>query len=226
MMSATDPNNAEPDPTASGGDQQAPDATGDPEATPTPSSPTSRDVPQQVPPPPRIFLVIARLDAKNLEAAFRRIAEELWSFIDKSEIAAKYNFLFLYNEQSPISENTSNALYAAASSDFRDKSKPILLFLHTNGGSPVPAYLISRYLKTSTALGFVVSVPRRAKSAGTLLALGAREIHMGMMSQLGPVDPQFAKLPALGLGTALDYIAGVCEKHPAAAEILAYQAAD
>lgn len=44
---------------------------------------------------------------------------------------------------------------------------------------------------------------------------------MGMMSELGPVDPQFRSLPALGLGTALDYIAGVAEKHPAASEMLA-----
>ena len=44
---------------------------------------------------------------------------------------------------------------------------------------------------------------------------------MGMMSELGPVDPQFRNLPALGLGTALDYIAGVAEKHPKASDMLA-----
>ena len=218
MMTTSDLTIGGDDQPSQEGRQEAPDTV---EATPDPAPTAPSDVPQQVPPPPRIFLTIARLDGKKLEAAFTRIAEDLQSFIDKSEIAAKYNFLFLYNEQSPISESTSNTLYAAASSDFRDQSKPILLLLHTNGGSPVPAYLVSRYLKTSASHGFVVSVPRRAKSAGTLLALGAKEIHMGMMSELGPVDPQFARLPALGLGTALDYIAGVCEKHPAAAEMLA-----
>jgi ClpP class serine protease len=192
-----------------------------PESIPSPPSTTPSDVPQQAPPPPHIITAIAHLEAKNLRVGFLRIAEDIQSFIDQSEIAGKYDFLFLYNEQSPISESTSNTLYAAASSDFRDRDKPILLMLHTRGGSPVPAYLVSRYLKTSSGLGFVVSVPRRAKSAGTLLALGAREIHMGMMSELGPVDPQFRTLPALGLGTALDYIAGVCEKHPASADMLA-----
>jgi hypothetical protein len=43
---------------------------------------------------------------------------------------------------------------------------------------------------------------------------------MGMMSELGPVDPQIFNMPALGLGTALDHIAGVCEKHPASADML------
>lgn len=216
-MSGTDATNTG----VGNGDEQAPRESEPPENIPSPPSATPSDVPQQAPPPPHIISAIAHLDARNLKAAFRRIAEDVQSFIDKSEIAAKYDFLFLYNEQSPISESTSNSLYAAASSDFRDRAKPIFLLLHTQGGSPVPAYLISRYLKTSTNLGFVVSVPRRAKSAGTLLALGAREIHMGMMSELGPVDPQFRRLPALGLGTALDYIAGVCEKHPKSAEMLA-----
>jgi ClpP class serine protease len=162
-----------------------------------------------------------QLAADNLEGAFRRIAQDVQGFIDRSQIANKYNFLFLYDDQEPISEKTSNKLYAAASSDFRDKTKPVFLLLHTRGGSPVPAYLISRYLKTSSTQGFVAIIPRRAKSAGTLLALGAGEIHMGMMSELGPVDPQFRNLPALGLGTALDYVAGVAVKHPAAADMLA-----
>lgn len=181
----------------------------------------SEDVPSQAPPPPHIFIAIAQLPSENVKGAFTRIAEDIQAFIDHSSISQKYNFLFLYDEQTSISEVVANKLYAAASSDFRDKSKPVFLLLHTRGGAPVPAYLISRYLKTSSAHGFVASVPRRAKSAGTLIALGAREIHMGMMSELGPVDPQFSSLPALGLGTALDHIAGVCEKHPGAASMLA-----
>lgn len=149
LMSSTNANDAEANRPISEKDQPVSGAPDEPESIPPPQSTAPNDVPQQVPPPPRIFLVIARLDSKNLEVAFRRIAEDLQSFIDKSEIAAKYNFLFLYNEQSPISESTSNTLYAAASSDFRDRTKPILLLLHTRGGSPVPAYLISRYLLTS-----------------------------------------------------------------------------
>jgi len=201
--------------------QDAPDSTKGSAKAPDTLPAEDADAPKPPPPPPDIVFVIASLDKENLEVAFQRITTEVQSFIDKSPIGNKYNFLFLYDEQSSISERTSNRLYSAASSDFRDKSKPILLLLHTRGGSPVPAYLISRYLKTSSEHGFVASVPRRAKSAGTLLALGAKEIHMGMMSELGPVDPQFRNLPALGLGTALDYIAGVSEKHPAASDMLA-----
>lgn len=191
------------------------------EPSPQGPIPPTNDVPQQNPPPPPIIVEIANLPQDKLRLPFGRIAGEIQSFIDRSDIAQTYDFLFLYDEQSAISERTSNKLYAEASSDFRDMEKPVLLVLHTKGGLPVPSYLISRYLKTSSKHGFVVSVPRRAKSAGTLLALGAKEIHMGMMSELGPVDPQLRNLPALGLGSGLEHIAGVCEKHPGASGMLA-----
>lgn len=178
-------------------------------------------LPKQAPPLPHIFFAIYELKKDGLEGPFRRIAEDIQSLIDKSGLADKYNFVFLYDENSSISERTSNEIYAAASGDFADKNKPHYLLLHTRGGSAVPAYLISRYLKTSVKNGFVAVVPRLAKSAGTLIALGAQQIHMGMMSELGPVDPQISDMPALGLGSALDYIAGVCEKHPGASEMLA-----
>lgn len=204
-------------------------AKGNKDATATPPEPTPdtpkiepppSEVPQEAPPPPPILSVIAHLKAPHLKAPFSRISQDLQSFIDQSEITQTYNFLFLYDEQRPISERISNALYTAASGDFVDKEKPYLLILHTKGGSPVPAYLIGRYMKVS-GKGFVAVIPRRSKSAGTLLALGAEQIHMGMMSELGPIDPQFSDFPALGLGSALDHIAGVSEKHPGAAEMLA-----
>lgn len=218
MSTTTGTNPVLPGPIVEASDPPA--AGAEPKTNP-PAAPPPSDAPEQTPPPPHIVLVIAHLANDNLEGAFRRIAEDIQALIDASQLGDRYNFLFLYNEESSITEKVSNALYAAASSDFRDKTKPILLLLHTRGGAPVPAYLISRYLKASSTHGFIVSVPRRAKSAGTLLALGAREIHMGMMSELGPVDPQFRNLPALGLGSALDYVAGVSEKHPGAAEMLA-----
>jgi len=54
-----------------------------------------------------------------------------------------------------------------------------------------------------------------------LLALGADEIHMGIISELGPIDPQIGDYPALGLGSAVEHIATLCKKHPDAVEMLA-----
>ena len=54
-----------------------------------------------------------------------------------------------------------------------------------------------------------VIVPDQAKSAGTILALGAHHILMGPTSDLGPIDPQFQIGPNAGLVSAKDIIAAV-----------------
>jgi len=64
-------------------------------------------------------------------------------------------------------------------------------------------------------------VPRQAKSAATLIAIGADEIHMSILGQLGPIDPQLGGLPALGVAQALERIAALSEKFPGSAEMFA-----
>ena len=44
---------------------------------------------------------------------------------------------------------------------------------------------------------------------------------MGMLGELGPIDPQVGALPALGVKRALQTIAGVCEEFPESAEAFA-----
>lgn len=95
------------------------------------------------------------------------------------------------------------------------------MVLVSDGGKIEPAYLISKTCKRLTKSKFVVSVPRRAKSAATLISLGAAEIHMGLLSELGPIDPQFGGFPALGLANALEKIASLSAKFPDASEMFA-----
>jgi hypothetical protein len=95
-----------------------------------------------------------------------------------------------------------------------------LLIVNSPGGRVEPAYLISKSLKSIAHKHFSVAIPRRAKSAATLLALGADQIHMGMISQLGPIDPQVRGLPVLALGNALDHIADTACKYSGASEML------
>lgn len=64
-----------------------------------------------------------------------------------------------------------------------------LLFLATLGGSPDAAYMIARHLRRSYS-HVTICVLDRCKSAGTLLALGAHEIAMGQLGELGPIDVQ------------------------------------
>ena len=63
------------------------------------------------------------------------------------------------------------------------------LILHTLGGDGEAAVRLARQLQ-GRCRELTVVIPHQAKSAGTLLALGAHRILMGLTSDLGPVDPQ------------------------------------
>jgi hypothetical protein len=159
-------------------------------------------------------------EAADVNAPKPRIAEDIRNIIKRSGLGNAYDFIFLYDEVSQISRFTSNKIYSAVTDHAHDPRKPLFLMLHTGGGKVEPAYLISKCCR-KTAPKFVAAVPRFAKSAGTLIALGADEIHMGIISELGPIDPQIGDYPALGLGSAVEHIAKLCTKHPQAVEMLA-----
>lgn len=63
-----------------------------------------------------------------------------------------------------------------------------------------------------------VIVPDQAKSAGTILAMGAHNILMGPTSDLGPVDPQFQVGDRGNLVAAKDIIASVAAAESAIAK--------
>jgi hypothetical protein len=65
------------------------------------------------------------------------------------------------------------------------------LMLHTPGGDIDAAEKLISIVRTRVGVGRLrVIVPDYAKSAGTLMALGADEILMSDTSELGPIDPQ------------------------------------
>jgi ClpP class serine protease len=99
--------------------------------------------------------------------------------------------------------------------------KRVVLFVISAGGSIEPAYQISKTCKSFSRGKFAVIVTRHAKSAATMVAIGADEIHMGPLGQLGPIDPQIGGLPALGVSQALKTIASVAQRYPGSAEMFA-----
>jgi len=127
-----------------------------------------------------------------------------------------YQVRFLFDTDS-ISEWTQNSLYKS----FKNiDSKKLLLIIDSRGGAVEPAYLISKSAK-KLSKNFIVAVPRKAKSAATLICLGADEIHMGLISHLGPIDPQVDDLPVLAASSAIEGIAAICERHPKSSEMFA-----
>lgn len=65
------------------------------------------------------------------------------------------------------------------------------LFLYTRGGDVLTPWRLVNLIR-EYAPYFGVLVPFRAYSAGTLICLGADEIVMGHMGELGPIDPSVA----------------------------------
>ncbi len=112
-------------------------------------------------------------------------------------------------------------IFSALNTVNADHKKDVVLFLLSVGGAGEPAYQISKLCKSFAKSSFKVIVPRFAKSAATLLAIGADEIHMGPLGQLGPIDPQIGGLPALGVSRALMTIASVAAQYPKSAEMFA-----
>lgn len=161
---------------------------------------------------------IQALQKDNDQAFKTALSTKLKEIIGSYKDLKNYEVLFLFDTDS-IGTYHSDRLYSAARS-LKGKKKDILLIVDSPGGRIEPAYLISKTLKRIAAERFSVAVPRSAKSAATLISLGADEIHMGMISQLGPIDPQVHGLPALALGNALNHIADIAEKRPSVSEML------
>lgn len=96
-----------------------------------------------------------------------------------------------------IDDNDKNAfMQACCGIDF---SKGLDLILHTPGGDLTATESIVYYLKKMFGKDIRVFVPQIAMSAGTMMALSAKEIVMGKQSNLGPIDPQFGGMACAGV---------------------------
>ena len=71
-----------------------------------------------------------------------------------------------------------------------DPNQDLHVLLRTPGGDGEAALQLAHQAQ-ARCRELTIIVPDKAKSAGTLLALGAHHILMGPTSDLGPIDPQF-----------------------------------
>jgi hypothetical protein len=90
-----------------------------------------------------------------------------------------------------------------------DKNKPLHLLLASPGGDGETAIRMVRSMQTRCS-ELTVLVPDMAKSAATLLCLGADKILMGPAGDLGPVDPQF-QIGGRSLASAKEIVAAIDE---------------
>lgn len=176
-----------------------------------------KEQPKSLNPDKFMDLVQIIRNAKDINDLKPMLYKHILTIAQRNNIGEKYHLLFLYEPNSSIEQGMVDRIYNAIPDD---NKKPILLLIHNHGGRIEPAYLISKTCKELSPK-FVVTIPRKAKSAATLIALGGNEIHMGPMSELGPIDPQFAGLPALGISSSLESIAKIVCKYPESSSMFA-----
>lgn len=99
-----------------------------------------------------------------------------------------------------------------------ERGDAVDLLLHTTGGDIDAAEKIVTLLHSAVGTAELrVIVPDYAKSAGTLIALGADSVVMSDMSELGPIDPQVPRGDGQGnrlahsIQTYLDAYDELCE---------------
>lgn len=152
-----------------------------------------------------------------------RLTAEIKEIEEKNQNDLKdYKIIYLYDQPDhSIAPFTSDKIYTALSKDYEKGSKNVLLVLHSTGGNIEPAYQISKICSEFSREVFAIAVPRAAKSAATLICLGAHQVHMGSLSELGPIDPQINGRPVLGYAPSLERIAEICQKYPKSSELFA-----
>ncbi|HEK0966002.1 TPA: hypothetical protein SMV28_003699 [Proteus mirabilis] len=156
-----------------------------------------------------ILLLVKEKDEEKIK---KFVKEYIYKILIESGVTEKHVCIFLFDEDNSISRGHAERIYDSIQSV--SKKKDIILFLRSKGGRPEPAYLISKLCNRFKKDKFIVSIPAEAKSAATLLSFGADEIHMGPMSELGPIDMQVDGLPLLSVSSALRKIASIVEEFP------------
>lgn len=78
------------------------------------------------------------------------------------------------------------------------------LMINSPGGSGETAEKVIEMCRQHCRKEFRVVVPNFAKSAATMIALGADAIVMGYLSELGPIDPQYT----ISIGNVVQMVSG------------------
>lgn len=129
---------------------------------------------------------------------------EFYDLILKLEKALGLDLWLLVQNDGEI-DDVGEDLYKG----FRAKKEKIKgrvgLLLHSPGGDASYAYKIIRMFQ-NRAEEFHTIVPLYAKSAATLMAIGGKQIIMGMEAELGPLDVQLYNAEREGYDSALNSV--------------------
>jgi hypothetical protein len=97
------------------------------------------------------------------------------------------------------------------------RNQPVVILIDSRGGSARCAYQLGMFVRRYCG-GFRAIVPRYAKSAATLLALGADDLILCRFGELGPLDVQIVDPEREEAMSALDEVHALERLHAAGIE--------
>ena len=145
---------------------------------------------------------ISVYQAEHNESAFDTIRRK---YLKKLHAHTKRNVIAYYSgflskpriEGVQINDEDKNGFMLCTHELKRDQG--LDLILHTPGGDGAAAESLVDYLRSMFGKNVRAIVPQIAMSAGTMIACSCKSIVMGKESSLGPVDPQYGAISAVGL---------------------------
>jgi len=139
-------------------------------------------------PPDDLFADHFALDdglVQAVEELERELGIPVWLLVQSDEAEDEDPWQDSFN----MIGNVIASAFFAARHDSLAKDQRIALLIDSNGGIAGASYEIAMLLRRHCG-GFIAVIPRHAKSAATLLTLGADEIIMNDHAELGPLDVQ------------------------------------
>ena len=110
-------------------------------------------------------------------------------FLEKIKDVFKVDWVISYISPSRPIDDVDPIVFQDILYHIKGKVESMLLILHSNGGSPDVAEKLVEIMRDTSKHLYVV-IPEKAKSAATILSLGADKIYMLENAELGPIDPQ------------------------------------
>lgn len=141
----------------------------------------------------------------------------LWFLIQSGELLANEGLPDVERSWDFLGNQVADAFFALRSD--LPRNGQVALLVHSGGGDAQGAYRIATLLRRQCE-GFTAIVPRYAKSAATLLCLGAEEIILGSAGELGPLDVQIVDHEREDTISALDEVQALERLHAIAMDSL------
>ncbi|MBN2031283.1 hypothetical protein JW824_13695 [bacterium] len=132
-------------------------------------------------------MIFSKVAEERLQghATRKNLYEKIKKHFDNKEIVSFFTSFYY-----PVMLEDTDANILEGILRKTDLTKGLLLIISSPGGDGLAAERIINLCRSYSASNkYEVIVPGKAKSAATMVCLGANTIHMSKTSELGPVDP-------------------------------------